>query len=177
MLPYNAKDLTAAFLGVRKHTIQIGEEFPEDTYSFIAAPGTRSVARLLVHIAVADGFQRLVQEERRTTLAGVDFPALLAGVMAEEQKPRSKAEILTLLRDTGTTFAAFVEPMPDEFLSERVTMPRGSQPATKTRFEMLMGVKEHEMHHRGQLMLIERMLGITPHLTRLMMERLAAVRT
>ena len=31
---------------------------------------------------------------------------------------------------------------------------------------MLLGVKEHEMHHRGQLMLIERMLGIVPHLTR-----------
>ena len=29
-----------------------------------------------------------------------------------------------------------------------------------------MSVKEHEMHHRGQLMLIERMLGIVPHLTR-----------
>jgi uncharacterized damage-inducible protein DinB len=27
-------------------------------------------------------------------------------------------------------------------------------------------MKEHEMHHRGQLMLIERMLGIVPHLTR-----------
>jgi uncharacterized damage-inducible protein DinB len=31
---------------------------------------------------------------------------------------------------------------------------------------MLLSVKEHEMHHRGQLMLIERMLGIIPHLTR-----------
>jgi uncharacterized damage-inducible protein DinB len=29
-----------------------------------------------------------------------------------------------------------------------------------------MSVKEHEMHHRGQLMLIERILGIIPHLTR-----------
>lgn len=28
------------------------------------------------------------------------------------------------------------------------------------------GGKEHEMHHRGQLMLVERMLGIVPHLTR-----------
>jgi len=39
---------------------------------------------------------------------------------------------------------------------------------------MIMGMKEHEMHHRGQLMLIERMLGITPHLTRQMQERFAA---
>lgn len=52
-------------------------------------------------------------------------------------------------------------------------MPPGAQPATKGRFEMLMSVKEHEMHHRGQLMLIERLLGIVPHLTRRMQERFA----
>ena len=48
-------------------------------------------------------------------------------------------------------------------------------PPAKTRFEMLLGTKEHEMHHRGQLMLIERMLGIVPHLTRQMQERMATV--
>jgi uncharacterized damage-inducible protein DinB len=31
------------------------------------------------------------------------------------------------------------------------------------------------MHHRGQLMMMERMLGIVPHLTRQMMERIAAM--
>ncbi len=41
---------------------------------------------------------------------------------------------------------------------------------------MLLSVKEHEMHHRGQLMLIERILGITPHLTRRMQERFARKR-
>jgi uncharacterized damage-inducible protein DinB len=38
---------------------------------------------------------------------------------------------------------------------------------------MLLSVKEHEMHHRGQLMLIERMLGIVPHLTRQMQQRMS----
>jgi len=33
------------------------------------------------------------------------------------------------------------------------------------------------MHHRGQLMLIKRMLGIVPHLTRHMQERMAAAST
>jgi uncharacterized damage-inducible protein DinB len=54
-------------------------------------------------------------------------------------------------------------------------MPPGGTPASKTRFELLLGVKEHEMHHRGQLMLIERMLGITPHLTREQEARRAAM--
>jgi uncharacterized damage-inducible protein DinB len=37
-----------------------------------------------------------------------------------------------------------------------------------------MGAKEHEMHHRGQLMLIQRLIGITPHLTRQREERARA---
>jgi uncharacterized damage-inducible protein DinB len=45
-------------------------------------------------------------------------------------------------------------------------MPEGATPPFKSRFEMILSVKEHEMHHRGQLMVIERMLGIVPHLTR-----------
>jgi uncharacterized damage-inducible protein DinB len=47
-------------------------------------------------------------------------------------------------------------------------------PPAKCRFEMILSVKEHEMHHRGQLMLIERLLGIVPHMTREMRSRLAA---
>jgi uncharacterized damage-inducible protein DinB len=31
---------------------------------------------------------------------------------------------------------------------------------------MLLGAKEHEMHHRGQLMLLQRLIGQVPHLTR-----------
>jgi uncharacterized damage-inducible protein DinB len=38
---------------------------------------------------------------------------------------------------------------------------------------MLLSAKEHEMHHRGQLMMLERMVGVVPHLTRLMQERMA----
>jgi uncharacterized damage-inducible protein DinB len=42
---------------------------------------------------------------------------------------------------------------------------------------MLLAPKEHEMHHRGQLMVVERMLGITPHLTRQMEERIASMQS
>ena len=31
---------------------------------------------------------------------------------------------------------------------------------------MLLGVKKHEMHHRKRLMLLQRLLGIVPQLTR-----------
>ena len=47
-----------------------------------------------------------------------------------------------------------------------MSFPPPVQPPVKSRFEMLLGPKEHEMHHRGQLMLVQRMLGQVPHLTR-----------
>jgi uncharacterized damage-inducible protein DinB len=53
-------------------------------------------------------------------------------------------------------------------------MPQGAALVSRSRFDMILSVKEHEMHHRGQLMLIERMIGIVPHLTRDMQARFAA---
>ena len=60
------------------------------------------------------------------------------------------------------------------FLAEQVALPPGATPAAKSRFEMILSVKEHEMHHRGQLMVIERLVGIVPHMTREMQARMAA---
>ena len=69
------------------------------------------------------------------------------------------------------------EGLTDAFLGESVKMMPGGQPPTKSRFELLLGVKEHEMHHRGQLMLVERMIGIVPHLTRDFQERMSRMQT
>ena len=80
-----------------------------------------------------------------------------------------------LLRQSGERFAKWLDSLSDDFLGQRVSMPPGMTPASKARFEMLLGVKEHEMHHRGQLMLLERMVGVVPHLTREMQARIAAM--
>ena len=61
-------------------------------------------------------------------------------------------------------------------MGEQVEYPERMEPRVKSRFEMLIAPKEHEMHHRGQLMVVERMLGITPHLRRQMEERIASMR-
>jgi uncharacterized damage-inducible protein DinB len=174
MLFYNAKDMAAAFRTVRKNTIQVAQDIPEEKYSFVPAPGTKPVADMLAHIAASTRFQDMVHRERRTSFEGIDFAKLFDEYSAYENKPRTKAELIALLTREGEEFATWLEGLDDDFLAERVTMMPGPQPQTKTRFEMLLSVKEHEMHHRAQLMLIERMLGITPHLTRVMEERMAA---
>jgi uncharacterized damage-inducible protein DinB len=174
---YGATELADSFRTVRKNTLIIAGDIGEERYSFRAAPETRTVAQLLVHLALGPGLQRQIHAvERRTSLEGFDFFGFIGRMMAEEQIERSKAEIITLLRDEGERFAQWLEGLSDSFLSERVSMPVGMTPASKTRFEFLIGVKEHEMHHRGQLMLIERMVGIVPHLTREMTARMQTMR-
>jgi len=171
---YGAREMAESYRTVRKNTITIAEDIPEDKYGFRPAEGTRSVAELLVHIAVANRFQhRIHAVEKRTSLAGFDFPALIQELHAEEQKARSKTEIIELLKNGGESFAGWIEGLPEAFLAEKVEMPAAPAPSFKSRFEMLLSPKEHEMHHRAQLMLVERMLGIVPHLTRQMQARLA----
>jgi uncharacterized damage-inducible protein DinB len=175
MLSYGAHDLARAYRTVRANTIKIAEEIPEEKLDFAPAPGTRTVRQLLTHVALSDSFSS-IHKEKRTSFEGVNFPELVAFMQAEEAKPRSKAELIAMLKERGEETAKWIESLNDSFLAEPFNQPGGTAPATKTRFEMIMSMKEHEMHHRGQLMLIERMLGIVPHLTRAMQERFAAAR-
>ncbi len=174
MTYYGGKELAAAFRTVRENTIKIAEDIPENQYGFKPAPDTQSVAQTLAHIAVSAGFQSYVQKTKITDMKTVNFMELFQKFQADEQKPRTKAEMIAFLKEEGESFASFVEGLPESFLAEQVTMPPGVEPATKSRFEMLLGVKEHEMHHRGQLMTMERMIGLVPHLTKKMQERMAA---
>jgi uncharacterized damage-inducible protein DinB len=174
MTYYGGKELADAFRTVRKNTIQIAEDIPEDKYDFRAAPDTRTVAQTLAHVAVSPQFQLSVHQTGVTDMATLNFQELFQKFTAEENTPRSKTEMIEHLKSSGDQFAAFLETVDDQFLAERVSLPPGAQPASKTRFEMLLGAKEHEMHHRGQLMLVQRMLGQVPHLTRIMQERMAA---
>jgi uncharacterized damage-inducible protein DinB len=172
---YSAKELADSFRTVRKNTLIIAQDLPQEKYTFRPAPDTRSPGELLAHIALAHGFQYQIHaNERRTTLVGFDFPSIMKRMSAEEKEPRTKDQILDMLRTSGEKWAGFLQGLTDDFLAQQVQMPPGMTPPSKCRFEMILSVKEHEMHHRGQLMLIERIVGIVPHMTREMQSRLAA---
>ncbi|HEY6210811.1 MAG TPA: DinB family protein [Vicinamibacterales bacterium] len=173
MTYYGGRELANAFRTVRNNTIKIAEEIPENKYDFKPAPDCRSVAQTLVHIALGPRFQLHVHQNRIADMKTVNFPELFQKLTAEEAKPRTKAETVAFLKSEGDTFASFLEGLNDTFLSETVLMPPGAPEKSKTRFEMLLSPKEHEMHHRAQLMTMQRMIGQVPHLTRQMQERMA----
>jgi uncharacterized damage-inducible protein DinB len=171
---YSGKEMAAAFRTVRKNTIQIAEDIPEDKYSFVPAPGVKPVGKTLVHIAISPSLWPELAKEGLTTYVGFDFMPIRERFAAEEAKTLTKAQILELLQTEGEKFAVWLESLTGEFLA--VGVIDGDGKTVKTRFERILGAKEHEMHHRGQLMLVQRMLGITPHLTKQTEERLKQLR-
>jgi uncharacterized damage-inducible protein DinB len=175
MTYYGGKEMAAAFRTVRENTLKIAEEIPEEKYGFKPAPDCRSIGQTLTHIALGTGFQYQIHSNKVTDMKTLNFPEMMKTVLAEEAKPRTKAEIIAFLKSEGETFASYLESLPEAFLAESVAMPPSAPAPTKSRFEMLLGAKEHEMHHRAQLMTTQRMIGQVPHLTRLMQERMAAM--
>jgi uncharacterized damage-inducible protein DinB len=168
---YGAKELAESWRTVRKNTIQVAEDIPEEKYSFRAAPDTMSVGEILSHLAASPHWaEQSLFIEKKSTVTMEDFGRWIGESVATQKTLTTKAAILDALKARGEQFAKHLESATEADLAAPVAAPN----ATKSRFEMLLGVKEHEMHHRAQLFLIERMIGIVPHLTRARQERQAA---
>jgi uncharacterized damage-inducible protein DinB len=170
MTYYGAKEIAESFRTVRRNTIQVAEDIPEDKYSFRAAPDTMSVGEMLAHLAATPHWaQQCFFVEKKTQVAMEDFGRWMGELGGKANALTSKAAIVDALKTDGETFAKQLETLTEAELAQSIGAPNGS----KSQFEMLLGIKEHEMHHRAQLFLLERMIGIVPHLTRARMERMA----
>jgi len=132
-----------------------------------------SVGEMLAHLAVSPMWQIEVHSRKVDHLDFAFFSARTQQGKAEEQLLRTKAEIVRALQQNGEKFASFVEGLDEAALQSVVSFPPQAGSA-KSRFEMLLGPKEHEMHHRGQLMLVQRLLGQVPPLTRQRQAMMAA---
>ena len=163
MRGYGAKNMADSWRTVRGNTIQIAEDIPAEKYGFQATPDTMTVAQMLAHVSIATYWSEQAHfVERLTEISHERFGQWMAEMGKMSAALSGKDAILDALRTRGEAFAARLEAMTEAQLEEMVTVPS----APKSRFEMLLGVKEHEMHHRAQLMQLERMIGIVPHLTR-----------
>jgi uncharacterized damage-inducible protein DinB len=169
---YSGPDLARSFRTVRRNTIQIAHDIPEEQYGFRATPETRTVAETLIHIATQPRWQQQMHGvDKKTSLSFEDYFAYMKDVADYAATIQDRPAILRALEQDGEAFASWLEGLSDTTLGEHVGFAPGSTPASKSRFEMLLGAKEHEMHHRAQLMVVQRLLGIVPHLTRARQQR------
>ena len=174
MTYYGNKELARSFRTVRSNTLAVAEDIPEDMYGFRPAADARSVAEVLKHLIFsARGAYEAHAVRKVKTYVGVDFSGLARERQRQEQQEMAKADILDALRRDGEAWAQYLDAVPEDELADLIPFPEGAEPPVRSRFEMLLSAKEHEMHHRAQLMIIERLLGIVPHLTRRRMARAA----
>jgi uncharacterized damage-inducible protein DinB len=175
MNSYGGTEMAEAFRTVRRNTLQIANDIPESQYSFRATAETMSVAEELAHIACSTLWAVQAHAvDKRTAISLEDFGAYMARTRDAERALTTRQDIIQALLKNGEEFANMLARMTHDELDEMISFPPPVQPSQKSRFEMLLGVKEHEMHHRAKLMVSERLLGIVPHLTRARQQRMTA---
>src|SRR5215212_1607794 len=139
MTYYGAKNLADSFRTVRRNTLTIATDIPEDKYDFTAAPDVMSVRGLLAHLAISPMWQIDVHSRKVAHLDFAYFSARTQQAKLDENALRSKADIIRALTENGEQFAAFVEGLDEATLASTVTFPPPVQPSSKSRFEMLLG--------------------------------------
>jgi uncharacterized damage-inducible protein DinB len=167
MTYYSAADLANAFRTVRKNTLLVAHDIPADKFDYRATNDTRSVGETLAHVAANTTWvHKLHGVDKAAALGQQEFGKYIGEANAIAAGLTTRDAIIAALETNGKAFGDWLASLDDATLAQRVEFTPPIQPASKTRFEMLLGAKEHEMHHRAQLMLIQRILGVVPHLTR-----------
>ena len=162
--------LVQSWSEVRTGLINEASQIPEEQFSFRATPDTRSVAELLQHVLQAQ--KALVGEACRddTNLMRQSFADHINEYAPDVAAVTDKGGLLELLRSSVEPSAALIRGYGDGL---QQTMRRFDGKEV-TKFDFLNFAIAHEMYHRGQLTVYERLLGVEPALTQYFNKRFAA---
>ena len=147
---------------VRAGLIKEASQIPDDKFSFRATPDTRSVAELLQHVVEAQ--KLLVGESCRpdSNLLRQSFADHIKEYAPEVAAITGKNGLIELLRASMETAEATIRSCGSDGLQGKM---RRFDQKELSKFEMLTFAVAHEMYHRGQLTVYERLLGVEPALT------------
>ncbi len=146
---------------VRAGFIDEAEQIPADQFSFKATPETRSVAELLQHVVEAQKF--LTGESCRpdTNLMRQSFADHLKEYAADVALVQDKNGLLELMRSSMEMAEATIRTCGDG-LEETMRRFDGKE---LSKLDFLRFAVSHEMYHRGQFTVYQRLLRIEPVLT------------
>jgi len=142
----------------RAGLIKEAERIPEDKFDFRATAETRNVIELLYHVVESE--RMLVDEICRDD---TDLRRLLTRPPDTEIRVvTTKDAIIALLRSSLAASQEKVRRFGAEKIEQLMFGLNGKQ---ITKAAMLQFTLAHEMYHRGQLTVYQRLLGIEPALT------------
>jgi len=146
-------------------------QIPAERFSFRPAPGSRDVAGILRHIIEAQRF--LVGEVCRpdTNFKRVPIMELIRGYAGDVNSVEGKDALVELLRTSMEGAEAAIRSFGEEALREKVERLDGR---VMSKLSFLGFTINHEMYHRGQITVYERVMEIEPALTAKLNEFLAA---
>jgi uncharacterized damage-inducible protein DinB len=155
---------------VRNGLIKEVELIPSEQMGFKPASESRSVLELLHHIVES---QRVLAGEmcRENTNFQRGFPALMAEFAGGVKDATTKEAVIELLRSSMEETTKNVLSFGDSGFEKMMTRFDGKQ---CTKLAMLNFTVSHEMYHRGQLTVYERLMGIEPALTQLFRKMMSA---
>ncbi|MEP6819291.1 MAG: DinB family protein [bacterium] len=165
--------LVQSWSEVRTGLINEASQIPEEKFSFRATPETRSVAEILQHIVQAQ--KALVGEACRedTNLMRQSLADHINEYAPDVAAVTDKVGLLELLRSSIEPAKATILGYGDG-LQQNMRRFDGKE---VTKFDFLNFAVAHEMYHRGQLTVYERLLGVEPALTQYFNKRFAATTT
>jgi uncharacterized damage-inducible protein DinB len=157
----SAEVIIGMWKDVRNGLISEVEKIPDDQFSFRATPETRSISELLHHVVEVQKI--LVGESCRedSNIRRQSFADHTKEYAPRVRDAADKQGIINLLRSSMEE----AEPCIREY-AEKWNDPMSSidgRPSTKG--AILTFAVSHEMYHRGQLTVYERLLNIEPVLT------------
>ena len=146
----------------RKGLIAEVEQIPEDKFGFRATPETRTVAELLQHIVEIQ--KMLVGEVGRAdgNLRRQQFVDHINEYAPEVKSVTDKNGLLELLRTSMEVCEASIRSHDD--LMQGSIGGLDGKPTPK--LKVVNFAMSHEMYHRGQLTVYERLLSLEPALTK-----------
>jgi uncharacterized damage-inducible protein DinB len=155
---------------VRNGLIKEVEQIPAEQMGFKPASESRTVVELLQHIVET---QRVITGEmcRENTNFQRGFSALMAEFAGDAREATTKEAVIELLRSSLEVTKAMVVGFGDANFEKGMTRFDGKQCA---KLDMLNFIVAHEMYHRGQLTVYERLLGIEPALTQFFKKMMSA---
>ncbi len=156
-----AETIITLWKEVRRGLISEVEMIPADQFSFRATPDTRSIAELLQHIVESQQF--LVGETCRddTNLKRGSFAELNQEYSPGVREVLEKEGLLELLKNSMEAAESTITGYCNKL--DHGMYRFDGKPTSKNDF--LTFAVSHEMYHRGQLTVYERLLNIEPVLT------------
>ena len=151
-MPIRLVDLLRAFDTARGRTARLAAVIPENALDWAPSPGAFTCADIVRHLAAAERFMFV-----EIAVGGASrYPG------HDRSLAYGKEGVLSYLDALHEQSMALLQRLDDEALERRITTPAGAQIPT---WRWLQLMAEHEAHHRGQLYLMLRLLGVeTPPL-------------